>query len=227
MERSRAIAETASLVRKFLGDGFAAPAGASRAASGRESPAGAEGDDLESLTGWIARCSRCTLSETRTLTVPGEGAKPTKVLVVGEGPGAEEDAAGRPFVGKAGKYLDKWLGAIELSRDTNCYIANVVKCRPPGNRDPEPAEIRSCLPYLEQQIRILAPSAILTLGRFAARTLTGQEGSMRSFRGRLHRYLDVPLVATYHPSAVLRDQSLRAPVWEDLKVLRDILSEAE
>jgi len=173
---------------------------------------------------WVAGCTRCRLSETRNHTVPGEGAEPAALLVVGEAPGAGEDAVGRPFVGNAGKYLDKWLQAIDASRETNCYIGNVVKCRPPGNRDPAPEEIRACLPYLEEQIRLLSPRVILTLGRFAARALTEREESMRVLRSRTHVYRGIPLVATYHPIAVLRDPSLRAPVWEDLKKVKEILT---
>jgi DNA polymerase len=148
------------------------------------------------------------------------------VLVVGEGPGAEEDATGRPFVGKAGQYLDRWLKAIDLDRGSNCFIANIVKCRPPGNRDPLPEESAACLPYLQEQIAILSPRAILVVGRIAAQVLTGHAAGIGDLRARQHTFGDLPLVATYHPSAVLRDSSLRAPVWEDLKRLSALLGHA-
>jgi DNA polymerase len=149
-----------------------------------------------------------------------------RVLVVGEGPGAEEDATGRPFVGKAGQYLDRWLKAIDLDRKVNCFIANIVKCRPPGNRDPLPEESAACLPYLREQIAILQPKAILAVGRIAAQVLTGRAAGIGELRSRQYTFGDIPLVVTYHPSAVLRDRSLRAPVWEDLKRLNALLGHA-
>ena len=207
---------TVELALDYMRDGFATGTEEQTSA-----PVGQAG--LQEVAEWVAACERCELHRTRNHTVAGEGADDAAVLVVGEGPGAEEDAVGRPFVGNAGKYLDKWLGAIDLTREKDCYITNVIKCRPPGNRDPEPKEILRCLPYLEQQVGLINPRVILTLGRFAARTLVGREESMGALRGTVHAYRGIPLVATYHPSAVLRS-SLRAPVWEDLKRLREILS---
>jgi uracil-DNA glycosylase family 4 len=143
---------------------------------------------------------------------------------VGEGPGFEEDRSGRPFVGPAGQYLDTWLAAIGLDRRRNAYIANIVKCRPPGNRDPLPEESAACLPYLQRQVALLRPRAILTVGRIATQVLTGRSEGIGQLRGSLHSYQGIPLVGTYHPSAVLRDKErLRAPVWEDLKRLRSLL----
>ena len=195
------------------------------------------GGALEVLCGEIDRCSRCPLSRSRKRAVAGEGHPRPLVLVIGEGPGADEDRTGRPFVGRAGQYLDRWLTAVRIgsgkavpSRETNTYISNVVKCRPPGNRDPLPEEIQACLPYLERLVDLLKPRAILTLGRVALHTLTGKSDSLASMRGRLYTYRDVPLVPTYHPSAVLREMSQmgkqavsRARVWDDLKRLKALL----
>jgi uracil-DNA glycosylase family 4 len=147
------------------------------------------------------------------------------VLFVGEGPGEEEDRTGRPFVGAAGQYLDKWIPAIGLQR-AQCFIANVVKCRPPRNREPHPEEIAACLPFLRRQIHIIQPKAICCLGRIAAQTLLETTGSLGSLRGKVRSWEGIPLVVTYHPSAVLRDSSLRKPVWDDLKLLKTLLSEA-
>ena len=181
---------------------------------------------LAAIASQVSACTRCALHRGRTRAVPGEGVPQPLVLVVGEGPGADEDASGRPFVGKAGQYLDKWLKAIDLDRGTNCFIANVVKCRPPGNRDPAPEESAACLPYLRAQIAALAPRAILAVGRVAAQTLTGLTAGVGELRRRSLSYEGLPLAVTYHPSAVLRDPSLRAPVWEDLKKLKATLGPA-
>jgi len=145
-------------------------------------------------------------------------------MFVGEGPGAEEDRTGRPFVGAAGQYLDKWIASIALDR-SRCYIANCVKCRPPQNREPHPDEIGACLPYLERQIAAVRPRLICCLGRIAAQTLLGTTSSLGGLRGRIHQRKGIPVVVTYHPSAVLRDQSLRKPVWEDLKVVQKLLQQ--
>jgi len=184
------------------------------------------GARLEAVAREVAACQRCVLHRGRRRTVPGEGVLNPRVLVVGEGPGAEEDATGRPFVGKAGQYLDRWLKAIDLDRKVNCFIANIVKCRPPGNRDPLPEESAACLPYLREQIAILQPKAILAVGRIAAQVLTGRAAGIGELRSRQYTFGDIPLVVTYHPSAVLRDPSLRAPVWEDLKRLNALLGHA-
>ena len=143
-------------------------------------------------------------------------------MFVGEGPGAEEDRTGRPFVGAAGQYLDKWLKSITLDR-SQCYIAICVKCRPPQNSEPHPEEIGACLPYLERQIAAVRPRLICCLGRIAAQTLLGTTSSLGALRGTVHQRKGIPVVVTYHPSAVLRDQSLRKPVWEDLKVVQRLL----
>ena len=178
----------------------------------------------------IRQCSRCVLHETRNQAVPGEGSSEPTVMIIGEGPGRQEDLTGRPFVGRAGQYLDRWLNAVKwgqtqvcLDRKTNIYITNLVKCHPPENRDPLPGESEACLGYLERQIEILAPRAILTVSRFAAQTLTGISSGIGALRGRTYQYRGIPVIPTYHPSAVLRDSSLRAPVWEDLKALKTLL----
>ena len=176
--------------------------------------------DLEET---IKSCTRCRLAQGRTHAVPGMGVLDPLVMVVGEGPGAEEDRQGLPFVGAAGQFLDKWLAAVGLSRETNTYIANVVKCRPPGNRDPERDEVASCFPYLIKQVEIVKPKAILAVGRIAAQHLLQTTQGIGSLRGMVHRWKGIPLVATYHPSAVLRDMNLKRPVWEDLKRLKALL----
>lgn len=179
---------------------------------------------LEALKTKALACEACRLAGTRRSVVFGEGLPTPLVLVVGEGPGAEEDEQGLPFVGASGKLLDKMLAAIGLSRRENCYIANIVKCRPPNNREPQPDERASCLPFLREQIAILRPRAILCAGRTAAQTLLDTTEGINRLRLRTHELDGVPLVATYHPSALLRDESLKRPAWEDLKVLRDIIA---
>ena len=184
-----------------------------------------EPDSLEKIAGEVVKCRKCRLCEKRKNVVPGMGVLNPDVLVVGEGPGGDEDIQGLPFVGKAGQYLDKWLDAIGLSRHTNCFIGNVVKCRPPMNRDPQPDEIAACMPYLERQIAILKPKFILTVGRISSSVLAGQEAGIGRLRGRTYSFRGIPLIPTYHPSAVLRDQDLRKPVWDDLRRLKAELEE--
>jgi DNA polymerase len=157
-------------------------------------------------------------------------------MVIGEGPGADEDVSGRPFVGKAGQLLDKMLASIGLSRDENCYIANVVKCRPPGNRDPGPDEVAACFPFLERQIALLRPSIILCAGRVAAQNVLKTSKGINSLRGNFAEFVPtqaefyieekaIPVLCTFHPSAILRDDSLKRPAWEDLKLLKSYLEE--
>ena len=181
---------------------------------------GRSGITLEDVAQKVASCSRCALSKKRTHTVPGMGVPNPAVLVVGEGPGAEEDAQGLPFVGPAGKLLDKMLEAISLSRDVNCYIANIVKCRPPNNRTPLPEEADACISFLEAQIHILKPKLILAAGRTAAQNLLKTTEALGRLRGTFRDYEGIPLLVTYHPSALLRDVSLKRPAWEDLKLFR-------
>jgi DNA polymerase len=171
----------------------------------------------------VARCRKCRLCETRRNTVPGVGVLSPLALAVGEGPGAEEDAQGEPFVGRAGQLLDKMLGAIALSRKTNCFIANIVKCRPPGNRDPQPDEESACFPFLERQIQALKPKMILAAGRIAAQWMLQTAEPIGKIRGRILDFRGIPFMATYHPSALLRNQELKRPAWEDLQLFRDTL----
>jgi DNA polymerase len=146
-------------------------------------------------------------------------------MLVGEAPGAEEDARGEPFVGQAGKLLDAMLAAIDLKRGKDVYIANVLKCRPPGNRNPEPSEVEQCAPLLERQLALIQPKLILAMGRFACQALLSTDASIASLRGRLHRYQGVPLVVTYHPAYLLRTLPDKAKAWEDLCFARRSMAE--
>lgn len=178
---------------------------------------------LETIAEQIRSCQACPLSMGRTNAVPGEGALDPMVMIVGEGPGYHEDQQGRPFVGKAGSYLDKWLEAIGITREESAFIANIVKCRPPNNRDPKPEETDICSPYLRQQVALVRPRLILTVGRISTRILTGSTQGITRIHGTFFRYEGIPLVPTFHPSAVLRNPAYRRPVWEDLKKVRNWL----
>ncbi|MCE5255767.1 MAG: uracil-DNA glycosylase [Spirochaetaceae bacterium] len=184
-------------------------------------------DEFSALQEKVLACQACVLGSGRKNVVFGQGVQNPMVLVVGEGPGAEEDNQGLPFVGASGKLLDKMLASIGLSRETNCYIANVVKCRPPNNREPAPDERAQCMPFLQQQIQLLAPKAILCAGRTAAQALLSTAEGINRMRGKTYDYEGIPLIATYHPSALLRDETLKRPAWEDLKRLRGLLAEAQ
>ena len=180
---------------------------------------------LNELYTKISRCTKCQLARTRNNVVPGEGVENPDVLVIGEGPGYEEDMSGRPFVGKAGILLDKMLAAIGLDRNKNCYIANIVKCRPPQNRDPQPEEEASCNPFLQAQIHILKPKIILCMGRIAGHKMLETQEPLNKLRGQFFDYNGIPLMITYHPSALLRDESLKAPAWQDLKMFKKKMDE--
>ena len=164
----------------------------------------------------VAACTTCRLHENRTQTVFGVGDEQADWLFVGEGPGAEEDKQGEPFVGQAGKLLDNMLAAIGLKRGNNVYIANTVKCRPPGNRNPEPDEMAACEPYLTRQIALIRPKLVVALGKVAAQRLLGTDHSIASLRGKLHQVEGVPLIVTYHPAYLLRNLPDKAKAWEDL-----------
>ncbi len=179
--------------------------------------------DWETLEQAIRSCQSCALHERRTQAVPGVGDRQADWLFVGEGPGAEEDQRGEPFVGQAGKLLDAMLAAIGLARGNNVYIANAVKCRPPGNRTPEAAEIAACQPYLERQIDLIQPRIIVALGRPAAQSLLGGEVKISAARGRLFERAGVPVVVTYHPAYLLRNPQDKAKAWEDLCFARSSL----
>ncbi|MDR2468569.1 MAG: uracil-DNA glycosylase [Spirochaetaceae bacterium] len=176
-------------------------------------------DTLDSIAAEIRACTRCPLHRERKNAAPGEGIVQPLVLVIGEGPGADEDASGRPFVGKAGQLLDKMLTSIGLSREKNCFIANIVKCRPPGNRDPEPEERAACIPFLQRQLAILKPLVILSAGRISATTLLETGEGISRLRGIWKHYQGIPLLPTFHPSYLLRDESKKTLAWEDMKSL--------
>ncbi|MDP3419539.1 MAG: uracil-DNA glycosylase [Thiobacillus sp.] len=192
----------------------------------RESPASppnAEASptyDWKQLTDAVAQCTKCKLSTTRTQGVLGTGDRNADWLIVGEAPGADEDAQGEPFVGQAGKLLDAMLGSIDLARGHKVYITNVLKSRPPGNRNPEPEEIAACMPYLLAQIELIRPRLIVALGRFAAQTLLQTDEAIARLRGRVHQYQGVPLIVTYHPAYLLRNLPDKARAWEDLCLAR-------
>jgi DNA polymerase len=179
--------------------------------------------DWDALRVDVAGCTACALCRTRTNTVFGVGVQTADWMIVGEAPGAEEDARGEPFVGQAGRLLDNMLAAIGRSRAKDVYIANVLKCRPPGNRNPEPAEVSQCSPYLLRQIELARPKVLLAMGRFAAQTLLGTDASIASLRGRVHRYHGVPCVVTYHPAYLLRNLPDKAKSWEDLCLAVDTM----
>jgi DNA polymerase len=186
-------------------------------------------ESIEKIAAEIRACYNCPLGSTRTNAAPGEGVLQPLVMVIGEGPGADEDAQGRPFVGRAGQLLDKMLASINLSRNTNCFIANVVKCRPPKNRDPYPEETSDCAHFLERQITLLKPKFILVAGRIAMQTLLKTTEAIGKMRGKITELtvgtVTYPLLITYHPAALLRNEDLKRPAWEDLKLLRSKLEE--
>ncbi|WP_251256211.1 uracil-DNA glycosylase [Burkholderia mallei] len=175
----------------------------------------------DELRARVADCARCRLCEKRTNTVFGVGDEHADWMLVGEAPGENEDKQGEPFVGQAGKLLDNMLRALALKRGENVYIANVIKCRPPGNRNPEPDEVARCEPYLQRQVALVKPKLIVALGRFAAQTLLKTDGSIASMRGRVHQYEGVPVIVTYHPAYLLRSLQDKAKAWSDLCLAND------
>ena len=172
--------------------------------------------DWPALKTAVATCEACGLCKTRTKTVFGVGDERAEWMMVGEAPGAEEDARGEPFVGQAGRLLDSMLAAVALRRGDNVYIANVLKCRPPGNRNPEPFEVAQCSPHLVRQIELIRPRLILALGRAAAQLLLNTDASIASLRGKLFRYQGVTTIVTYHPAYLLRNLPDKSKAWEDL-----------
>lgn len=172
----------------------------------------------------VDACNACGLCRTRQRAVPGVGDRKAHWMFVGEAPGAEEDARGEPFVGQAGRLLDSMLAALGMKRGSNVYIANVLKCRPPNNRTPEPAEAESCRPFLERQIALIQPKVIVALGRSAASLLLRTDATIASLRGRIHGYDSVPLVVTYHPAYLLRNLPDKAKSWEDLLLARQVVA---
>jgi uracil-DNA glycosylase len=192
-------------------------------AAGDSSPGREAGVDWPELRARVAACTRCALCNTRTQTVFGVGSQTADWLIVGEAPGAEEDRQGEPFVGRAGQLLNSMLRAIGLTRE-QVYIANVLKCRPPGNRDPSAGEAAECLPYLEQQIALLKPKIMLAVGRIASQNLLRTEVTLGRLRQQVHRFglSQVPLVVTYHPAYLLRTPADKRKAWEDLKFAREV-----
>jgi uracil-DNA glycosylase len=182
-------------------------------------------DSIDKIAAHVATCTRCPLHSTATNPVPGEGNPNADFMCVGEAPGATEDQTGRPFVGAAGQLLTKILAAIEFKRE-DVFICNVLKHRPPGNRNPLPDEVKACSPYLIRQIELIRPKVILALGTFAAQTLLNTTLSIGKLRGQVHRYYGVPLVVTYHPAALLRNPGWKRPTWEDVQLARRILDQS-
>lgn len=193
--------------------------------------AGPETMDWPQLRAAVAQCRACALCETRTRTVFGSGPEQASWMVIGEAPGAEEDRRGEPFVGNAGRLLDQMLAALGLSREREVFIANLLKCRPPNNRDPSPDETGHCEPYLARQIELVSPRVIVAVGRIAAQALLRTEASLASLRGRVHHYRMgermIPLVVTYHPAYLLRSPPEKARAWADLCLARRALGEAD
>ncbi len=177
---------------------------------------------LDDVARTTAACTRCPLSATAISNVPGEGSPTAKLVCVGEAPGAREDETGRPFVGRAGQLLDKILGAIGLARE-EVFICNVLKHRPPENRNPRPEEVAACSPFLVRQLEIIRPRVIVAFGTFAAQTLLETTLAIGKLRGQVHRYYGVPLIVTYHPAALLRNPNWKRPTWDDVRYARRIL----
>ena len=182
------------------------------------------GETLEDFREAIKDCQKCSLAETRTHFVFGEGNPKANLMLIGEAPGRDEDLKGEPFVGRAGQLLDKILAAIGFKRE-EVYIGNILKCRPPGNRDPLPEEVTLCLPYLLHQIEIIKPKIILTLGRISTQVLLKTNAPLSRLRGKVHDFNGIAVVATYHPAALLRNPQWKRPAWEDVQQLRRIYDE--
>ncbi len=199
-----------------------------RLRSNREEPEQESGGiallDWAQLKAKVAGCTDCKLRAGCSQTVFGVGDEKAQWMLVGEAPGSEEDRLGEPFVGQAGKLLDNMLAAISLGRDKNVYIANVLKCRPPGNRNPEPDEVAKCSPHLLRQIELIKPKLILAMGRFAAQALLGTDATIASLRGKVHRYAGVPLIVTYHPAYLLRNLPDKSKAWADLVFAKKTIS---
>ncbi len=232
-EATRAVAAAAEPVSVLevcgaAGAGSSATPGAIEVAVPAEAPALADASGAWSaLRAEVQACTKCPLHRTRTQSVFGVGDIRAEWLVIGEAPGAEEDRKGEPFVGRAGQLLDAMLKAVGLARGENVYIANILKSRPPGNRDPKPEEVASCLPYLRRQIELIRPVVILAVGRIAAQNLLATDLPLGRLRGRVHAFgaLNTPVVVTYHPAYLLRTPADKRKAWEDLKFARSVFRE--
>lgn len=221
------VARVVATVREPARDPAAAPATAPAAR-----PPGVETMDWPALREAVAGCTACGLCRTRTQTVFGVGNERAHWMIVGEAPGEQEDRKGEPFVGKAGQLLDNMLRAVGLSRSPGeaqeqVFICNVLKCRPPGNRNPEPAEVAECEPFLLRQVQLVQPRIILAMGRFAVQSLLRTDEAIGRLRGRVHRYAGVPTVVTYHPAYLLRNLPDKAKAWDDLCLARETLRAVE
>ena len=179
--------------------------------------------NITSFENQINKCHKCDLGNSRTNFVFGIGDPDASLMLVGEAPGEKEDIEGEPFVGRAGKLLDKILIAIGRSRNKDVFICNVLKCRPPNNRDPLSTEVKECEPYLKHQINLIKPKLIVALGRIAGKTLLGVDNSLKSMRGEIHNYYDIPLIVTYHPAALLRNPNWKPQAWKDFKWIKSII----
>lgn len=180
------------------------------------------GATLDRIATLVRSCTKCRLCKERSNAVPGEGPANARLVVIGEGPGATEDETGRPFVGRAGELLTDILAAIELPRE-QVFICNIVKCRPPENRKPQPDEIDACVPYLYRQLEVIGPSVILAMGSTAAETLLNSKQSLGSLRGRVHEFRGIPVIVTYHPAALLRNPNWKKPTWDDVRIARQLV----
>ncbi|HSM04565.1 MAG TPA: uracil-DNA glycosylase [Longimicrobiales bacterium] len=204
-----------------------ATSGSGAAAPASDTPAPSLPDlstlDYDGLRELALGCTRCGLAETRTQVVFSDGNPDARLVVVGEAPGANEDRTGLPFVGQAGQLLDLMLASVDLSREQSVYICNVLKCRPPGNRNPQPDEIRACSPFLKRQLALVQPEALLAVGTFAAQLLTSRDAPLGKLRGEVHSYEGIPLVVTYHPAALLRNSGWVQAAWDDLQLLRQVM----
>lgn len=185
------------------------------------------GLDWQALQTCVKNCEACGLAQSRTQTVFGVGNPQADLLIVGEAPGAEEDKRGEPFVGAAGQLLDNMLAAIQLNRTQHVYIANVLKCRPPENRDPQGDEVKQCDPFLKRQVALIQPKLILALGKFAAQSMLNSVDSIASLRGKLHDYDGVPVIVTYHPAYLLRNLPDKAKAWEDLCTVKKFMADLQ
>lgn len=221
-ERSTATPQTPPAERASAAS--PADASSSESAAAASTPPNTGAMDYETLRDAALACTRCRLARTRTQGVFADGNPDARVMVVGEAPGANEDASGLPFVGAAGRLLDLMLASVDLSRRDSVYICNVIKCRPPGNRNPEADELATCAPWLHRQIELVRPEVILAVGTFAGQLLSGHgDRTLGALRGEIHSYRGVSLVVTYHPAALLRNGSWTQPTWDDLQLLRQVL----
>ena len=181
-------------------------------------------ESILSFQSSIENCRKCNLGTTRNKFVFGAGDPSADLLLIGEAPGQEEDLQGEPFVGRAGKLLDKILKAIGYTRDTNVFITNIVKCRPPDNRDPLPSEVEECSPYLNKQIELIKPKLIVALGKVAGKTLLKKDILLREMRNETYYFNSIPFRVTYHPAALLRNSSLKKEAWKDFQYIRDFIA---